>query len=258
MAHAAIAFAKANARRRMMACTTSIGPGATNMVTAAAVAHVNRLPVLLLPGDVFATRSPDPVLQQVEDFGDPTVSANDCFRPVSRYWDRITRPEQLLQSLPAALAVLTDPVACGPVTLALPQDVQAEAWDYPEGFFEPASTGCTGRDPTGRARRGGRAPPAGAEPLIVAGRRRPLLAGRRRPPHLRRAPRHPRRRDPGRQGRPALGPPGRRGRHRRAGSSAANALAAEADVVLAVGTRLPTSPPAPAPSSRGPISPWSP
>ena len=97
MAHAAIAYAKANNRRRMMACTTSIGPGATNMVTAAALAHVNRLPVLLLPGDVFASRRPDPVLQQVEDFGDPTVTANDCFRPVSRYWDRITRPEQLLR-----------------------------------------------------------------------------------------------------------------------------------------------------------------
>ena len=125
MAHAAIAYAKTMKRRRFMACTTSIGPGATNMVTAAALAHVNRLPVLLLPGDVFATRRPDPVLQQVEDFGDPTVTANDCFRPVSRYWDRITRPEQLLRSLPQAMSVLTDPAECGPVTLALPQDVQA-------------------------------------------------------------------------------------------------------------------------------------
>src|SRR4051812_26264788 len=135
MAHAAIAFAKASRRRRMMACTTSIGPGATNMVTAAAVAHVNRLPVLLLPGDVFASRRPDPVLQQVEDFGDGTTSANDCFRPVSRYFDRITRPEQILVSLPRALAVLTDPAECGPATLALCQDVQAEAFDYPERFF---------------------------------------------------------------------------------------------------------------------------
>ncbi|HET8728246.1 MAG TPA: thiamine pyrophosphate-binding protein, partial [Alphaproteobacteria bacterium] len=135
MAHAAIAFAKASRRRRMMACTTSIGPGATNMVTAAALAHVNRLPVLFLPGDVFANRRPDPVLQQVEDFGDPTVTANDCFRPVSRYWDRITRPEQLLASLPRAVAVLTDPAECGPVTLALCQDVQAEAYDFPESFF---------------------------------------------------------------------------------------------------------------------------
>jgi 3D-(3,5/4)-trihydroxycyclohexane-1,2-dione acylhydrolase (decyclizing) len=135
MAHAAIAFAKASARRRMMACTTSIGPGATNMITAAAVAHVNRLPVLLLPGDVFANRRPDPVLQQVEDFNDGTVSANDCFRPVSRYFDRITRPEQIINALPRAVAVLTDPAECGPAVLALCQDVQAEACDYPESFF---------------------------------------------------------------------------------------------------------------------------
>ncbi len=136
MAHAAIAFAKASRRRRMMACTTSIGPGATNMVTAAAVAHVNRLPVLLIPGDVFANRKPDPVLQQVEDFSDGTASANDCFRPVSRYFDRITRPEQIVPALTRALAVLTDPAECGPVTLAFCQDVQTEAYDYPLSFFE--------------------------------------------------------------------------------------------------------------------------
>ncbi len=135
MAHAAVAFAKANNRRRMMACTSSIGPGATNMVTAAAVAHVDRLPVLLLPGDIFANRRPDPVLQQVENFGDPTISANDCFKPVARYWDRLTRPEQLLSSLPQALRVLTDPADCGPVVLSLPQDVQAEAAEFPENFF---------------------------------------------------------------------------------------------------------------------------
>ena len=115
MAHAAVAYAKQNNRRRMMAVTSSIGPGATNMVTAAALAHVNRLPVLLLPGDVFADRRPDPVLQQVEDFTDGTVSANDCFRPVSRFFDRITRPEQIMQALPKAMAVLTDPADCGPV-----------------------------------------------------------------------------------------------------------------------------------------------
>src|SRR5437899_5244580 len=135
MALAATAFAKASRRRRMMACTTSIGPGATNMVTAAAVAHANRLPVLLLPGDVFAGRRPDPVLQQIEAFGDPTISVNDCLRPVSRWWDRITRPEQILESLPQAMRVLTDPADCGPVILALPQDVQTEACDYPNDFF---------------------------------------------------------------------------------------------------------------------------
>ena len=137
MAHVAIAYAKQMQRRRMMAVTTSIGPGATNLATAAALAHVNRLPVLLLPGDVFATRAPDPVLQQVESFADGLVSANDCLRPVSRYFDRITRPEQLLQALPKAMSVLTDPADCGPVTLGLCQDVQAEAWDYPESFFAP-------------------------------------------------------------------------------------------------------------------------
>lgn len=135
MAHSAIAFAKASRRRRMMAVTSSIGPGATNMVTAAAVAHVNRLPLLLLPGDVFAGRRPDPVLQQIEDFGDGTVSANDCFRPVSRYFDRITRPEQLMPAFERTMQVLTDPSECGPVTLALCQDVQTEAYDYPESFF---------------------------------------------------------------------------------------------------------------------------
>ncbi len=135
MALAAIAYTKASDRKRAMAVTTSIGPGATNMVTAAALAHVNRLPVLLLPGDVFASRAPDPVLQQIEDFGDGTVSANDCFKPVSRYFDRITRPEQLLTALPRAISVLTDPAECGPVTLALCQDVQAEAFDWPETFF---------------------------------------------------------------------------------------------------------------------------
>ena len=136
MAHAAIAFAKACRRQRVMACTTSIGPGATNMVTAAALAHVSRLPVLFLPGDIYASRRPDPVLQQVESFDEATVSANDCFRPVSRWFDRITRPEQILDALPKAMNVLTDPAACGPVTLALCQDVQAEAFDYPKRFFE--------------------------------------------------------------------------------------------------------------------------
>ena len=135
MAHAAIAFAKTSFRRRFMAVTSSIGPGATNMVTAAALAHVNRLPVLLLPGDVFANRGPDPVLQQLEDFRDGTVSVNDVFKPISRYFDRITRPEQIISALNRAMRVLTDPAECGPVTLALCQDVQAEAYDYPESFF---------------------------------------------------------------------------------------------------------------------------
>ncbi|WP_371170705.1 3D-(3,5/4)-trihydroxycyclohexane-1,2-dione acylhydrolase (decyclizing) [Aliiroseovarius sp. 2305UL8-7] len=137
MAHAAIAYAKQLGRKRAMAVTSSIGPGATNMVTAAALAHVNRLPVLIIPGDVFATRGPDPVLQQVEDFNDGSVTVNDCFKPVSRYFDRITRPEQLLTALPRAFATMTDPADCGPATLSMCQDVQAMAYDWPVSFFEP-------------------------------------------------------------------------------------------------------------------------
>ncbi|HEV8676583.1 MAG TPA: 3D-(3,5/4)-trihydroxycyclohexane-1,2-dione acylhydrolase (decyclizing) [Methylomirabilota bacterium] len=239
MAHAAIAFAKAHHRRRLMACTTSIGPGATNMVTAAAVAHIDRLPVLFLPGDVFAGRGPDPVLQQVEDFGDPTVTANDCFRPVSRYWDRVTRPEQLLASLPAALDVLTDPAACGPVTLALPQDVQTEAWDYPESFFRPRVHRLRrpGADPA-EVRRVAERLQRSSKPLIIAGGGvHYSLAW----DALRQfAERH---------GIPVAETQAGKGalpwNHACAvgaigvtGSSAANALAAEADVVLAIGTRL--------------------
>ncbi len=137
MAHAAIAYAKTKRRQKAMAVTSSIGPGSTNLLTAAALAHVNRLPVLFIPGDVFANRRPDPVLQQIEDFDDGTMSVTDCFRPVSRYFDRITRAEHLLTALPRAMQVMTDPANCGPVTLAFCQDVQAEAYDYPQSFFEP-------------------------------------------------------------------------------------------------------------------------
>ena len=137
MAHAAIAYSKAQFRQRIMAVTTSIGPGATNLVTAAALAHVNRLPVLLLPGDTFTSRAPDPVLQQLEDLSQGDLSANDAFRPVTRYFDRITAPEQILTALPRAIQVMTDPAACGPVCLALPQDVQTRAFDCPEDFLHP-------------------------------------------------------------------------------------------------------------------------
>ncbi len=138
MAHAAIAYAKANFRRRILAVTTSIGPGATNLVTAAALAHVNRLPVLLLPGDAFASRAPDPVLQQLEDFHHGDLSVNDSLRPVTRFFDRIVRPQQILSALPHAVRTMTDPALCGPVCLALPQDVQSEAFDCPEDFLAPA------------------------------------------------------------------------------------------------------------------------
>ncbi len=136
MAHAAIAYSKTLNRQQIMACTSSAGPGSTNIVTAAALAHINRIPLLLLPGDTFATRIPDPVLQQLEDYSDQTLTTNDCFKPVSRFFDRITRPEQLLTSLPQAIRVLTDPVDTGTVTIALPQDVQTMSWDFPERFFE--------------------------------------------------------------------------------------------------------------------------
>ena len=135
MVHTAVGFAKMANRRRAMACTSSIGPGATNMLTGAAVATINRLPVLLLPGDIFATRGPAPVLQQLERPGSQDASVNDCFKPVSRYWDRINRPEQLITALPEALRILTSPAETGAVTLCLPQDVQAEAFDYPEELF---------------------------------------------------------------------------------------------------------------------------
>jgi 3D-(3,5/4)-trihydroxycyclohexane-1,2-dione acylhydrolase (decyclizing) len=135
MVHAAAAFAKASFRMRTLACTTSIGPGATNMVTGAAAATVNRLPVLLLPGDIFARRNVAPVLQQLESSFSQDISVNDCFKPVSRYWDRIQRPEQLLTSLPEAMRVLTSPADTGAVTIGLPQDVQTEAFDFPEEFF---------------------------------------------------------------------------------------------------------------------------
>jgi len=239
MAHAAIAYAKAMRRRRFMACTTSIGPGATNMVTAAALAHVNRLPVLLLPGDVFASRRPDPVLQQVEDFGDPTVTANDCFRPVSRFWDRIMRPEQLLRSLPQALSVLTDPADCGPVTLALPQDVQAEAFDYPESFFEPRLHLFTQAGADRQQLESAAALLASAQrPLIIAGggvhyaHACDLLA--------KFATRHGIPVAETQAGKGALrwDHPLNAGSIGVTGASAANDLAAEADVILAIGTRL--------------------
>ena len=239
MGHAAVAFAKASNRRRMMACTTSIGPGATNLATAAAVAHVNRLPVLLLPGDVFATRAPDPVLQQIEDFGDGLVTANDCLRPLSRYFDRITRPEQLVVAFNRAMQTLTDPATCGPVTLALCQDVQAEAYAWPRSLFEERV--WTPRRP----------PPAreelGEATQLLRAARRPLIvcgggvlyseAGGALREFCERHGIPSGETQAGKSALPAshslnLGGIGV------TGTAAANSLAADADVVLAVGTRL--------------------
>jgi len=170
MAHAAIAYAKANMRRRVLAVTTSIGPGATNLVTAAALAHVNRLPVLLLPGDIFCSRAPDPVLQQLEDFHHGDLSANDSLRPVTRFFDRIVRPEQILTALPHAVRVMTDPASCGPVCLALPQDVQAEAFDCPESFLAPPTLHLRRPAPDGaELARAAALLRAARRPLVVAG-----------------------------------------------------------------------------------------
>ncbi len=239
MAFAAIAFAKASRRRRMMACTTSIGPGATNMVTAAAVAHVNRLPVLLLPGDIFASRRPDPVLQQLETAADPTVTVNDCFRPVSRYWDRITRPEQLVTSLPQALRVLTDPAECGPVTLCLPQDVQTQAYDYPEEFFAPRQHRLRrqGPDPDELAAAAA-ALEAAERPLIIAGGG--VVYSDAGAALADFAARHaiPVAETQAGKGALAWDHAKNVGAIGVTGSSAANALAEDADLVLAIGTRL--------------------
>jgi len=239
MAHSAIAYAKAHFRRRMMAVTTSIGPGATNLVTAAAVAHVNRLPLLLLPGDIFVSRAPDPVLQQVEDFTDATVSANDCLRPVSRYFDRIVDPRQLLAALPRALDVLTDPALCGPVTLALPQDVQAMAADFPEEFFAPRTVAfrrvAADDDEVARAAQALR---GARRPLIIAGGG--VLYGQATAALQAFAERHGIPVAETQAGKSAL--PWNHALQVGAigvtGSPAANELVRDADLVLAVGTRL--------------------
>lgn len=167
MAHAAIGYAKQTLRRQIYACTSSVGPGAANMLTAAATATANRIPLLLLPGDVYASRQPDPVLQQIEQFHDLSISTNDAFRAVSKYWDRINRPEQLMSAAINAMRVLTDPAETGAVTLALPQDVQGEAYDYPDYFFAK------------RVHRIDRRPPTAAmledALALLAGKRKPLI-----------------------------------------------------------------------------------
>jgi 3D-(3,5/4)-trihydroxycyclohexane-1,2-dione acylhydrolase (decyclizing) len=170
MVHTAAAYAKMSNRLRTIACTTSIGPGATNMITAAAGATVNRLPVLLLPGDIFVRRNVAPVLQQLEMPYSQDISVNDAFKPISRYWDRINRPEQIIYALPEAMRVLTSPADTGAVTLALPQDVQAEAFDYPQAFFEPRVwTIARPRPDTTLVQRAAERIRSSQKPLIIAG-----------------------------------------------------------------------------------------
>jgi len=239
MAHAAIAYAKGMRRRRMMACTTSIGPGALNMVTAAAVAHVDRLPLLLIPGDIFASRKPDPVLQQIEDFGDGTTSANDCFKPVSRFFDRIMRPEQLIPALNRAMTVLTDPAECGPVTLSFCQDVQAEAYDYPESFFEERVWGPRRVRPDENELADAVRTLRGAQsPVIIAGGG--VLFSEASATLAAFAARHGIPVVETQAGKSSLPftDPLNMGAVGVTGTSAANTLCEEADVILAVGTRL--------------------
>jgi 3D-(3,5/4)-trihydroxycyclohexane-1,2-dione acylhydrolase (decyclizing) len=240
MGFAAAAYAKAHGRRRICVATSSVGPGATNMVTAAAVAHANRLPVLFLSGDVFHHRLPHPVLQQVEHFGDPSISVNDAFKPVTRYWDRITHPAQLLQSLPAAIATMLDPADCGPAFLGLPQDVQGSAYDFPAAFFETractASAGCVLMSRSWPLPR--RASSNCATPGHHCRRRGSLFAGRRT--HWPSSPSA----TTFRWSRPL--PACRhcctrilqRRHFRRDRHDSANAICGEADVIIAVGTRL--------------------
>ena len=239
MALAATAYAKAVRRRQIMVATSSIGPGATNMVTAAGVAHSNRLPLLLLSGDTFASRVPDPVLQQVEHFGDPSTTVNDAFRPVTRYWDRIMRPEQLVHTLPQAIATMLDPGDCGPAFLGLPQDVQAEAHDFPVRFFDPQLHEIARPRPdTGQVAAAADAIRSATKPLIIAGggvhysfaeAQLAAFAEAHNIPIVETVA--------GKASVPAShplygGPIGV------TGSEAANALAAEADVVVSVGCRL--------------------
>lgn len=239
MALAAIGFAKAKRRRQIMVAASSIGPGATNMVTAAGVAMANRLPVLLISGDTFANRLPDPVLQQVEHYGNPTVTVNDAFKPVVRYWDRITMPEQILQSLPQAVATMLDPADCGPAFLGLAQDTQEVAFDYPELFFEPK----VWKIPRPRPDRDSVAEAAkllksAKKPLIISGggvryslaeRELAEFAGKRGIPVVETI---------AGKGTVTHSHPVHAGPIGIVGSTSANQFAKEADVVLAIGTRL--------------------
>src|SRR5664279_5591688 len=239
MALAAAAYARATDRRQVMVATSSVGPGALNMVTAAGLAHANRLPLLLLPGDTFTGRGPDPVLQQVEHFGDPTMSVNDAFRAVSRYFDRITRPEQLLSTLPQVARVLTDPADVGPVVLALPQDVQVEEFDFPQAMFAQRLHRVPRPRPDARAL---------AEAVtVLRSARRPLLvlgggvrysgAG---PAVVRLAEAHgiPLVETPAGRTDVAHAHPLNAGALGIIGATSANTLARQADVVIAIGTRL--------------------
>ncbi|MEM0978535.1 MAG: 3D-(3,5/4)-trihydroxycyclohexane-1,2-dione acylhydrolase (decyclizing) [Pseudomonadota bacterium] len=239
MALAGVAYAKAKRAERIMVATSSVGPGATNMVTAAAVAMANRLPLLILSGDTFQNRRPDPVLQQVENFSTPSETVNDCFKPVVRYWDRITHPEQLMNSLPAALQMMLDPATRGPAFLGLPQDTQADACAYPDSFFDEKVWRIPRRRAdSGSIKEAARILKTAKKPLMISGggvlysRAEEVLnifAERRGIPVAETTAGKTSVLDSHKHGLGLTGP---------TGSSAANALAEDADVVLLVGTRL--------------------
>ncbi|WP_284640653.1 3D-(3,5/4)-trihydroxycyclohexane-1,2-dione acylhydrolase (decyclizing) [Paenibacillus silviterrae] len=239
MAHAAIAYAKQKNRLQAYACTTSIGPGALNMVTAAGVASVNRIPVLLLPGDIFASRQPDPVLQQIEYPLDYTVTANDAFKPVSKFWDRIMRPEQLMTSAIQAMRVLTDPAETGAVTLCLPQDVQCEAYDYPEAFFAKRVHHLDRKQPAEAAvKRAAKLIRGKKKPLLVLGGGVHYSLATEEARRFAEAFQIPMTETQAGKSAVSWRHPLSFGGVGVTGTLSANRLAAEADVVIAVGTRL--------------------
>ena len=239
MVHAAVAFAKQSRRLRAFACTTSIGPGATNLVTGAALATINRLPVLLLPGDLFASRRVAPILQQLERADSEDVSVNDALRPVSRYWDRINRPEQLISALPAAMRVLTSPAETGAVTLALPQDVQAEAFDFPVALFEPrVHHVARARADRAALDRAADAIAASRRPLVIVGGGLLYSDATEALDRFVRQFGLPVAETQAGKGSLAWDHPFQVGPMGATGGSAANRLARDADLVLAIGTRL--------------------
>src|SRR5215472_455311 len=238
MVHTAAAFAKMSNRLRALVCTTSIGPGATNMLTGAAGATINRLPVLLLPGDLFARRNVAPVLQQLESSSTQDVSVNDCFRPVSRYWDRINRPEQILTALPEAMRVLTSPSETGAVTLALPQDVQAEAFDFPDEFFAARTWSMARNRPDEKLMaRAAELFAAAKRPLMIAGGGVTYSGGNEILSRFAAQTGIPVAETQAGKGSLCFDHPQCVGAMGVTGSSAANQLAREADLVIGIGTR---------------------
>jgi 3D-(3,5/4)-trihydroxycyclohexane-1,2-dione acylhydrolase (decyclizing) len=239
MALAAIGFAKAKRRRQLMVATSSVGPGATNMVTAAGVAHSNRLPVLLISGDTFSNRRPDPVLQQVEHFNNPTKTVNESFKPVTRYWDRITHPEQIISSFPQAIAAMLDPADCGPAFIGLCQDTQEIAFDYPEAFFTPTvHTIPRPRPDLQQLAKAIDALKAAKKPLIISGGGVRYSLAEELVADFAKARGIPMCETIAGKGAVIHDHPAYVGGIGVTGSSSANAMAADADVVLAIGTRL--------------------